>query len=402
MSDSIAPKPSNEFERALKLSEYDIDYSDIHGKLDDLTRLAAYVAGTPISMINLLDTTTQWTVSNFGLDIHQMPRENTVCQYVILDDDSFEVPNLKKDDRFKDKDYVIGEPQIEYYYGVPLKTPDGHRIGAMCVMDTDEHQLSPEKVAFLKIIANEVITRIEYEHKLKLMRHNVDELKEIQRKVSHDIRGPIGGIIGIAEILRDQAEDSKMSEFMELLELINKGGRSVLDLADEILSNYKEETDKAKVESNQLSLKILQEKLDNLYKPQAKNKSIDYQVEVKNNHQGIIFPKHKLLQILGNLISNAIKFTPEKGAVNVYLDIKKPDLELLATIKDTGIGMSEAQIDAIMSDEAISTSTEGTQQEQGFGFGFKLARHLVESIKGTLYIESEKDQGTEINVRIPL
>lgn len=400
MSDSIAPIPSNEFERALKLSEYDIDYSDIHGKLDDLTRLAAHVAGTPISLINLLDTTTQWTVSNFGLDAHQSPRENTVCQYVILDDDAFEVQNMNKDERFKDKEYVTDDPHIQYYYGVPLKTPDGHRIGAMCVMDTDEHELSPEKEAFLKIIANEVITRIEYEHKLKLMRHNVDELKEIQRKVSHDIRGPIGGIIGIAEILRDQAEESKMGEFMELLELINKGGRSVLDLADEILSNYKVETDKARVESNQLNLKVLQEKLLNLYQPQAKNKSIDYQVEITNNNQGLTFPKHKLLQILGNLISNAIKFTPEKGSVSVNLNVERPDLHLIASIKDTGIGMSKAQIDAIISDEG--TSTEGTQNEHGYGFGFKLARHLVESMKGTLHIESEEGQGTEINVRIPL
>lgn len=400
MSDSIAPIPTNEFERALKLSEYDIDYSDIHGKLDDLTRLAAYVAGTPISMINLLDTTTQWTVSNIGLDIHQSPRENTVCQYVILDDDALEVHSMSSDPRFKDKDYVTDDPHIQYYYGVPLKTPDGHRIGAMCVMDTDEHQLSPEKEAFLKIIANEVITRIEYEHKLKLMRHNVDELKEIQRKVSHDIRGPIGGIIGIAEILRDQAEESKMDEFMQLLELINKGGRSVLDLADEILSNYKEETDKAKVESNQLTLKILQEKLNNLYQPQAQNKAIDYKVDIKNSNQGLTFPKYKLLQIFGNLISNAIKFTPEEGEVIVSLDIKKPELELLATIKDTGVGMSEQQIEAIMSDKA--KSTEGTKNEQGFGFGFKLARHLIESMKGTLHIHSEKGQGTEVNVRIPL
>ncbi|MEQ8523139.1 ATP-binding protein [Gracilimonas sp.] len=400
MSDSPAPIPNNEFERALKLSEYDIDYSEIHGKLDDLTKLAAHVAGTPISLINLLDTTTQWTVSNFGLDIQQTPREDTVCQYVVLDDEAVEVEDMTEDDRFKFKDYVTDDPHIRYYFGVPLKTPDGHRIGAMCVMDTDEHELSPEKEAFLKIIANEVITRIEYEHKLKLMRHNVDELKEIQRKVSHDIRGPIGGIIGIAEILRDQAEESKMDEFMQLLELINKGGRSVLDLADEILSNYEEQTSQTKLQKNQLTLEVLQKKLEDLYKPQAINKSISYQVEINNGHQGLAFPKHKLLQILGNLISNAIKFTPEKGQVKVGLDIKKPDLELIATVKDNGVGMTKDQIDMVMSDQA--KSTEGTGNERGFGFGFKLAKHLVESVKGSLHIESKKGSGTQITVNIPL
>lgn len=400
MADSLAPIPNNEFERALRLSEYDIDYSEINGKLDDLTRLAAHVAGTPISLINLLDTNTQWTISRIGLDTHQTPREDTVCQYVIMQDDAVEVEDMTSDDRFKDKDYVKNDPHIRYYYGIPLETPDGFRIGAMCVMDTDKHDLTPEKEAFLEIIANEVITRIEYEHKLKQMRYNVSELKEIQRKVSHDIRGPIGGIIGIAEILRDQAEESKMDEFMQLLELINKGGRSVLDLADEILSNYKEEADSAKVSKNQLSLGLLKEKLGDLYQPQAKNKSIDYTVSLKNGHQDLTFAKHKLLQILGNLISNAIKFTPEKGSVEVTLHISKPDLELVATIQDTGIGMTEEQIDSILSESAESTT--GTGQERGYGFGFKLAKHLIESMEGSLKIDSKKDEGTKIVVTLPL
>ncbi|MAL17820.1 MAG: histidine kinase [Balneola sp.] len=400
MSKQIAPIPNNEFERALKLSEYDIDYSEIHGKLDDLTRLAAHVAGTPISLINLLDTTTQWTVSNVGLDLQQIPREETVCQYVILEEDSVEVEDMTSDERFKDKDYVTKDPHIRYYYGVPLETPDGHRIGALCVMDKGAHDLTPEKEAFLKIIANEVITRIEYEHKLKLMRHNVEELKEIQRKVSHDIRGPIGGIIGIAEILRDQAEDSKMDEFMQLLELINKGGRSVLDLADEILSNYKGESESKKLTQNQLSLELLQKKLKDLYQPQALNKSINYTVELESNHQDLSFSKHKILQILGNLISNSIKFTPENGSVEVDLSIKRPEIELVASVKDSGVGMTEAQINDILADEA--ESTQGTDHERGFGFGFKLARHLVETMKGTLQIESEKGKGTHITISIPL
>jgi len=400
MSKHIAPIPDNEFERALKLSEYDIDYSEIHGKLDDLTRLASYVAGTPISLINLLDANTQWTVSKVGMDIHQMPREDSACQYTILEDDPLEVEDMANDERFNDKDYVKQGPQIRYYYGVPLQTPAGHRIGALCVMDTHRHSLTPEKEAFLKIIASEVITRIEYEHKLKLMRHNVEELKEIQRKVSHDIRGPIGGIIGIAEILRDQAEESKMDEFMEMLELINKGGRSVLDLADEILSNYKDEIDSKKNPQDQLSLKLLQKKLKDLYQPQAVRKSINYAVNLKSNHEALYFPKYKILQILGNLISNSIKFTPESGTVEVVLDITKPDLKLVASVKDSGVGMTDVQISDVLADTA--ESTEGTGYERGFGFGFKLARHLVETMKGTLQIESEKGKGTHITISVPL
>ncbi|MEX2476848.1 MAG: hypothetical protein WD357_00325 [Gracilimonas sp.] len=58
----------------------------MQGKLNDLTRLAAYVTGTPISLVNLLEANIQWTVSNFGLDVEQTPREETACQFVILGD----------------------------------------------------------------------------------------------------------------------------------------------------------------------------------------------------------------------------------------------------------------------------------------------------------------------------
>lgn len=399
MGDIIAPFPDNEFERVLKLSEYDIDYSEIKGKLNNLTRLAAFVAGTPISLINLLDTTTQWTVSSFGLDIHQLPRERTVCQYVVLENDAVEIEEMNQDKRFKDQDYVTRDPFIQYYYGIPLTTPDGFKIGAMCVMDNESQELSPEKKDFLKIIAHEVMTRIEYEHKLKVMRKSINELQEIHNKVSHDIRSPISGIINIAEILRDQAKEEKMDELMEFMELINKGGRSVLDLADEILSTYKGQNGSAQITSDQITLPVLKEKLENLYEPQAQSKSISYDVTLANEHRGVEFPKSKLLQILGNLISNAIKFTPENGFVQVELNIKKTDKTLIAKVKDNGVGISPEQIEKLLNDEV--ESTPGTGNEKGYGFGMKLAKHLTETLNGTLQIESEKNKGTAITVSIP-
>ncbi len=81
--------PANEADRLLELSSYDLDYSDMKDRFSDLTRLAAKIAGVPISLINLIDSYTQWTIADFGLDIEQMPREKSVCQYTISGDFSF-------------------------------------------------------------------------------------------------------------------------------------------------------------------------------------------------------------------------------------------------------------------------------------------------------------------------
>src|SRR5580698_3841860 len=107
-----APIPANEMDRILSLSEFDIDFSAHQDNFKDLAKLAAKVAGTEISLVNLIDTFTQWTISNHGLNMDQMPREDSVCQYTILNGEYFEVENLAADTRFKDKFYVTDDPNL--------------------------------------------------------------------------------------------------------------------------------------------------------------------------------------------------------------------------------------------------------------------------------------------------
>jgi GAF domain-containing protein len=128
-----APIPSNEMDRIITLADLDLYYTGYQDDFKDLAKLAAKVTGTNISLVNLVDTFTQWTLSN----IAQMPREDSVCQYTIMENDHFEVENLATDERFKDKFYVADDPNLRYYYGVPLKTEEGGNIGALCVLDTE-------------------------------------------------------------------------------------------------------------------------------------------------------------------------------------------------------------------------------------------------------------------------
>jgi hypothetical protein len=114
----IKPIPYNEFERLLALSEFDLDYTELDHTFSDLTALAAKVAGTDISLVNLIDSYTQWSASSFGINIKQVPREDSVCQYTILSDNKkgFEVKDLSSDDRFKNLCYVTQTPSLKYYY----------------------------------------------------------------------------------------------------------------------------------------------------------------------------------------------------------------------------------------------------------------------------------------------
>ncbi len=392
------PIPENEYERVLNLSDFNLDYSNFQENFRDLAKLAASVAGTPISLVNLIDSYTQWTISNYGLDLEQMPREDSVCQYTIkYDEKPFEIEDLSNDDRFKDKFYVKDDPSLRYYYGVPLVS-DGLNIGALCVLDKEVRTLSPEKEELLRIIADEIVNRLKSYKAIEGLRNRVKEVQATQNKVVHDIRGPLGGIIGLTEIISEQGKENKIDEVLEFIKLIHKSGKSILELADEILSADKNKS--VPIKGNEMDMQSFKEKLEKLYIPQAKSKNIQFEVNINPRAMGIPFPKNKLLQITGNLISNAIKFTPNGGRVSVGLDmdISNSKHNLNIKVQDSGDGISAEKIDSILNGNA--SSEQGTEGEKGYGFGLQLIKHLISGLNGKLNISSVPGEGSVFEVMI--
>lgn len=393
MIENSMPYPANEAERIASLSEFDIDYSNMENNFKDLARLAAKIANVEISMINLIDTFNQWTISNHGLNVMHTPREETVCQYTIAQDGYYEIPDLAKDDRFKEKLYVNGPPHLRYYFGIPLTTSDGFNIGALCVLDKNLRTLSQEKMELLKIVADEVINRLQALKAIDSLKNRLNTAAEIRKKVAHDIRGPIAGIIGLSEIIEQQGANN---DILECAGLIHKSGRSVLDLAEEILN----EDMLQPLKEEEFNLIIFKDKIESLYLPQAKSKDITFKVHFSEKTGHVPFLKKKLLQITGNLISNALKFTPNNGYVIVDLDLLAlPDNNIIKIkVTDSGIGLDPATISKIM--QGNNKSTDGTEGEKGYGLGLSLVRQLVESINGKIEIKSIKDEGATFEVTL--
>ena len=388
---------TNEFERILELSELNLDYTDLQRYLVDLTNLAALTANTDISLVNLIDSFTQWSVSRSGIELEQMPREDSVCQYTILNDQGLEVNDLSLDHRFSDKFYVVDKPNLKYYYGIPLKTKDGNNIGALCVLDSKSKTLDPEKKELLKLIANEIVTRLLFLKENNNLRKELEEAKGANLKTIHDIRGPLSGIIGVADLVEQKLDPEQAKKVLELVVLIKKSGQSLMELANELLDHTKAQN---KPNDDEYDCDGFIKKMNHLYGPQAKSKNID--LKFTSAGQQIIFPKTKLTQIAGNLISNAIKFTPEFGEVHVEIDLEERDENqsfLNICVSDNGPGVSQEIIENITSGN--QESTEGTKGETGYGFGMKLVKYLVDKASGEIDIQSELGKGTKIKVSIP-
>jgi len=393
------PIPENEMDRLVHLAELDIDYSNISESFKDLTQLAAKIADTEISLINLIDSYTQWTVGKHGIDLNQMTREESVCQHTIMSDEQLEVADLSRDERFN-KNYYVDDPfSLRYYFGVPLKNQQGLNIGALCVLDTKLKTINPEKIELLKIIAAEIVNRLKTYKAMDVLKNQIKQANESKKKVAHDIRGPLAGIIGLSEIISEQGKSADIDEVMDFITLIHSGSKSILDLADEILSD---ENETKNLNSQEFNLSSFRDKLKQLYNPQAISKQIQLQISINQATQYILFPKNKLLQIAGNLISNAIKFTPNKGSIVIELDlIVKSDQNILnISVSDTGVGVTKGEIAQIL--DGNSHTTNGTDGEKGYGFGLSLVKHLIEKLKGQLEIDSQIGQGTTFKVVLPM
>jgi signal transduction histidine kinase len=198
-----------------------------------------------------------------------------------------------------------------------------------------------------------------------------------------------------------QGESNKLSDVLEFITMIQKAGTSLLDLVTEILNSEDKQAAKSREATpNDFSLDAFKQKLERLYLPKAKNKKIHYTVSITPESVDMPFPKNKLLQITGNLITNAIKFTPVDGSVGVTLHLFTKDTQQILTIKvaDTGVGLDADSIKHILSGK--KNTSDGTDGEIGFGFGLAIVKRLVDEIQGTMAIHSAPNNGTKFTITL--
>jgi GAF domain-containing protein len=146
-------EPDDEAERLAALRLLDILDTGPERAFDDIARVAKAIFGVPVALITLVDKDRQWFKARIGIDVTETPRASSFCAHAILRENALIVPDATEDPRFHDNPLVTGTPHVRFYAGQPLCLPDGHMIGALCVIDrTARCDPDPDQIEALEAL----------------------------------------------------------------------------------------------------------------------------------------------------------------------------------------------------------------------------------------------------------
>lgn len=161
------PIPDNEHERLAALRDTGLLYTPPQEVFDSVVRVAAAMFDMPMATLSLIDTETQFFKARVGVSAMTTTRDCAFCAYTILGSEPFVVPDACADERFVGNPQVTDAPNIRFYAGAPLLTPEGYALGALTVMDTREREFSADDAQRLRDLARQPAEIMELHRRLR-------------------------------------------------------------------------------------------------------------------------------------------------------------------------------------------------------------------------------------------
>jgi len=217
--------------------------------------------------------------------------------------------------------------------------------------------------------------------------------------ISHELRTPLSSILGYLELMRDDEDDPLSEEHLQYLAVAERNAHRLLRLVGDLLFTAQVESGKFPLDTRDLELASILEAAIQTARPIADNAGIELVMELPDDAAIVHGDPVRLGQAIDNLITNAVKFTPRGGTVTLVLALQ--ERAAVVTVRDTGMGIAESELDKLFS-RFFRATTATRNAVPGVGLGLTITKAIVTAHHGQMAVESEEGVGTQFSVTLPL
>lgn len=220
--------------------------------------------------------------------------------------------------------------------------------------------------------------------------------------VSHDIRTPMNAILGYSELMKNELKDNDLPKVFEHLNKLQKAGNILLSIINNVLDMARIESGHMELDENYANIEDIRQRLFEMFEDEAKKKNIHVRYTFNVEHKHVMADVTKVEEIFVNILSNALKYTPSNGSVEVNVDelsCDEPGYMIVRTsIMDTGIGMSQEYLEKIF--ESFSRERMTSSKISGTGLGMAIVKKYVDLLGGTIDVKSVLGKGSTFIVTL--
>lgn len=220
--------------------------------------------------------------------------------------------------------------------------------------------------------------------------------------VSHDIRTPMNAILGYSELMKNELKDNDLPRVFEHLNKLQKAGNILLSIINNVLDMARIESGHMELDENYANIEDIRQRLIEMFEDEAKKKNIHVRYTFNVEHKHVMADVTKVEEIFVNILSNALKYTPSNGSVEVDVDelsCDEPGYMIVRTsIMDTGIGMSQEYLEKIF--ESFSRERMTSSKISGTGLGMAIVKKYVDLLGGTIDVKSVLGKGSTFIVTL--
>lgn len=385
--------PTNELGRLEKLYDYQILDTHTEDTFDMIALMATQVFDAPGAFITFVDEHRVFIKSNLSqLPFTEVERNSSLSSLVILSDEATVFGDTHAVSYIIENNFIATEGDVRFFAAVPLKSPEGHNVGTICVVDSVPRNVTPQQVDMLKTLSKIIIDKLE--NRLRY-RKNVKSQLDLISITLHEIKNPLASIKLANEVLmKDATKKEKMSEMIRSSVM-----RIQRKLSDFLKLSEQEETEVV-LRIEEVDLKTLFRRLLNNFELLAHRKKQFIELVCDEYLPIIQADKSKISDILQNLLSNAIKYSYYGSTIKIIA--KATGGKIHIEVKDDGQGLSEDDVSRLFTKFA-KLSSKPTGKETSNGLGLSITKSLVELHNGTIEAQSPgKDKGTSFIILLPL